>query len=144
MQLQNSRFGLADHKRNKWMAVIPAGVPYEKIFEPAYWAHVAVKLRPCDEIIVFDDEMTYRAELVVAQAERVWAKVIELNRLALVAEDAPVSADVIEVKWAGPHDKHRVERVHDGKRDVLARGLDKEAAEKEAARYVKEMGARAA
>lgn len=146
LSLNAARFGLAEHKRNVWHAVVPEGTDYEAVFEPAYWAHVAVKMRPGDEIIVINDEMTYRAELVVRNAARMWAQVAEVSRVDLATEAAPdaLSDYKVEVKWAGPHDKFRVERIRNGKRETLASGMDKDAAEKWKAEHLKTIGQKAA
>jgi hypothetical protein len=148
LSLNATRFGLAMHKRNVWHAVLPEGVEYETVFKPAFWAHVASKMRPGDEVIVINDEMTVRAELVVKNAERLWAQLIEVSRVDLTAQVAAPEALAdyhVEVKWAGPHDKFRVERVRNGQREVLASGMaDKEIAERWRADHLKTIGQKAA
>jgi hypothetical protein len=141
MRLHASRFGLADQKRNVWHAILPAETDYQEIFKPDYWAHVSQKMRAGDEIVILNDEMTMRAHLVVKRAGHLFAQVVEVSRVSL--SDAPASEEPeakdydVQVVWAGPHDKFRVERVRSGKRDVLARGMDKDAAEKWAADHLK-------
>lgn len=147
LSLNASRFGLAEHRRNVWHAVIPAGSDYSEIFNPGYWAHVAQKMRPGDEVVVINDEMTLRALLVVKSAAHLFAQVVEVSKVDLT--DAQASPEVtgdyeVTVKWAGPHDKFRVERVRNGKKEVLASGMDKDAADKWATDHLKTIGVKAA
>jgi hypothetical protein len=141
MRLHASRFGLADQKRNVWHAVLPAETDYQAVFSPDYWAHVSQKMRPGDEIILLNDEMTLRAHLVVKRAGHLFAQVVEIDCVSLT--DAPASGEPettdyqVQVAWAGPHDKFRVERIRGGKKEVLARGMDKDAADKWAADHLK-------
>ena len=147
LSLNASRFGLAEHKRNVWHAVLPEGEDYANVFNPAYWAHVAAKMRAGDEIIVINDEMTLRAHLVVKNAARMFAQVVEVSKvdLSIQATSSEVVAEYhVEVKWAGPHDKFRVERIRDGKREVLVAGMDKDTADKWAADHMKTIGKKAA
>ena len=147
LSLNATRFGLAEHKRNVWHAVLPEGDDYENVFDPSYWAHVATKMRAGDEIIVINDQMTLRAHLVVKKAERLFVQVVEVSKVDLTIQtsSSEVLADyAVEVKWAGPHDKFRVERIRDGKREVLSAGMDKDAAEKWAADHLKTIGKKAA
>jgi len=147
LSINASRFGLAEHKRNVWHAVLPAGDAYESVFDPTYWAHVAGKMRPGDEIILINDQMTIRAHLVVKAVDRMFAQVVEVSKVDLASQTASpeVIADyVVEVKWAGPHDKFRVERVRNGRREVLQAGMDKDAADKWASDHLKTIGKKAA
>jgi hypothetical protein len=146
LSLSAARFGLAEHKRNEWHAVIPEGTDYEAVFDPGFWSHVAGKMRPGDKVTVINDQMTFHAELIVKNAARLWAQVVEISRTELASMSPPdvVSDYQVDVKWAGPHDKFRVERVRGGKKDILASGMDKDAAEKWKAEHLKTIGQKAA
>jgi hypothetical protein len=130
MQLHASRFGLAEQRRNQWYVTLPAGVPYDEVFKAGFWAHIAQKLRPTDTIEVIDDEMSFRAILMVRAAARLSASVVEISKVML--GDAPADEDTakIFVEWRGPHGKHSVVRSGPKGKEVLASGFDtKEAAE---------------
>lgn len=124
LSLHASRFGQAEHKRNEWHVIMPAGEPFESCLAPGYWAHVAAKMRPGDEITVINDEMSIYAKLMVRQAERIWASVVVIHKTDLGTATPEVSSDdyKVEVEWAGPHDKHRVIRLRGDKKEVLSKG----------------------
>lgn len=126
-KLHASRFGQAEQKCNRWQAVLPPEVEYKDIFDPAFWSHISSKLRPCDEITIYPDDMSWRAEVVVTEAKHLFARVVEFNFKDLTAtNDAPaVEAEyAIETMWRGPHDKFSVVRVgKGGKKEVLSKGF---------------------
>lgn len=148
MQLHATRFSLAEQKRNTWFVTLPAGSDYSEVFTPRFWSHVAVKLRPADLIEVMNDEMTFRAVLIVRACDRLSASVVEVAKIefsgALASEDAQPST--VEVQWRGPHDKHCVVRIaSDGKKDVLATGFGtKEEAEAAKLSHMKTFALKAA
>lgn len=111
--ITENRFSEASYKRNYWNIILPFDAPYEDLFAPGYWSHIAEKLRPMDRIEVFREDGTEWAELLVTLTDRVSAKVIELNRVSLEKED-PVAVDPeYSIAWAGPHHKFRIIRLSD-------------------------------
>lgn len=123
-QLEASRFGLAEHQRNVHICTIEHGITRREVINPAFFAHVAPKCRPYDEIIVNCDDGTLYARLLVLQAERTWIMVhvlewhdlttkdVALSKTEKLAEAANPAAE-FEVKHRGPHLKWCVIRKAD-------------------------------
>jgi hypothetical protein len=111
-----ARFSLATHVVNEWSVVAEAGTTFEQIKDdPAYWAHVANKLRAADIIHVRSDDSAYYARLYVRSVEKMAANVIVLefhDFSNLVEMPASIDAEY-RVEWAGPHHKFRVVRLKD-------------------------------
>lgn len=115
-KLLPSRLQVASHVVNEWSAVAEAGVPYDHIRDdPAYWAHIASKLRPGDIVHVRADDSAFYARLYVRSAERTAARMIELEYkdFSKLGEVPKSQSAEFEVEWAGPHHKWRVVRVKD-------------------------------
>lgn len=68
-------FGLAEHKGIHYIAVVKRGTTKEQIENPAYWAHVAVMMKPWARIDVRWEDGTAFAEYLVLASERTWARV---------------------------------------------------------------------
>lgn len=139
-QLQPIRLKFAEHERNQWFVVPEHGTPFEALLDPAYWAHVSAKFKPCDEITVNAEDGSYYARLLVQDAGRLYAKVAELQYTELNAVDVMQGGPGLqghEIKWRGPILKWCVLR---GK-DVLKDGLTKEAALSWLAQYGKTLAA---
>lgn len=124
-KIHESRFALAESKRNVWFATPVEGTPFGELLQPAYWSHIARRLRPGDLIEVVPDENTYKAFLVVLDAGQNWAKVA-LDRKVDLSPPASVAAGDINkeyaVEWKGPHWKHAVIRVSD--KQVVEKGFN--------------------
>ena len=90
-QLDAQRFQLAEHERNVFICTIEGGVTRKNILDPAFWAHVANKLRPYTEIILRCDDGTLYARVLVTQAERTWARVHVLEWHDLTTKDVALS-----------------------------------------------------
>lgn len=129
MALNASRFALAEYERNIWVVTPEAETPFEALQEPAYWAHVAAKLKPWDVIEVRAEDGSYWAQLLVQDASRLWAKVALLKHVQLHAVE-PKSSEIDGhlVKFGGPVKKWTVIRQSD--KAVLRDGLSKAEAEK--------------
>jgi hypothetical protein len=142
-KIHPSRLKLVAHVVNDWSVVAEAGTPYEAVRDdPAYWAHIASKLRPGDIIHVRTDDSAYYARLYVRAAEKLAARVIELefkDFSKLSAETLPAGNE-FEVEWAGPHHKYRIVRTKD--RVAVQTGFDnKERAIEAMVTHVKTMAA---
>lgn len=114
-QAKLSRFQGAEYARMNYVYTVEAGTPYDELFEPSFWAHVASEkqIRPFDIFEIRPDEGTYFAELLVVEAERNFVRVLEIRYVDLTKakKSAPINADNgFVVQWAGPHDKFRVVR----------------------------------
>jgi hypothetical protein len=110
--LQN-RFRLTEQARNSW-AVVPAdGTPYEDLFAPEYWAHVAASVRPGDLIEVRAEDGSYFALLYAVAVQRQAVAVIELLKKDLHSVRMPVIESGIAVEFKGPIRKWSVIRTKD-------------------------------
>src|SRR5690349_16586133 len=85
--LKEARFKRAENERTIWTATVEAGIPFEDVLKPEFWAHIASKMyNPPhrtgwgDRIEVYPDDMTYYAELFVHDAGPNWAKVSVLQK----------------------------------------------------------------
>ena len=109
-----ARFGLAESKRNDWIADIPSGVTLEDVMEPSYWAHVGEQMQPLDHIEVRAEDGSWIAYLLVKMCERNYAKVA-LDRIVKleVSAEAPVESIKHKVEWKGPHHRFVVIRTAD-------------------------------
>jgi len=126
INLDPSRFKGAEYERNVYVATVEQGTTIDTLELPAFWSHIAAKLRPWDKIEVRCDDGSFYAECIVIDADRTWAKLhvimgVDLSKKEITPSEAKVMADQFEVKWRGPHMKHCVLRVSDGM--VLQEGI---------------------
>lgn len=113
-QITSDRFKLAEVERQDWVCTAHFGTRIDEITDPAYWAHIASKLRPYDHIEVRVDDSSWIAEVLVLEAGRNWARVMITNKWTL--DSADVSQTVTEsykVVWKGPMLKWSVVRLID-------------------------------
>lgn len=134
--LTSSRLQRAEHYFAAYAVVLPDGVSLEDAMKPAYWAHVAEKLRQHDTIRIIPEAGAYFAEILVLSAGRGYANVALLRHIPL--DDEAMAGDqgndLVDVKWRGPHSKWSLVRKSDGA--VLKDGLvEKVDAIREAAGY---------
>jgi hypothetical protein len=115
-QLATRNFSMKRSMVNEWYAKPEPDTPLEAVLEPKYWAHCSAKLAPENTIIVIPEGAPWRAELMVLDAGRGFAKVVVLSFVEIEAHevtgDQP-TADEYDVRWAGPHAKWRVIRKSD-------------------------------
>ena len=118
-----------------------AGVDFAAVLQPAYWTHVAAKLRPGDMIEVRAEDGTWFAILYVVSAQRLSAKVVPLPGypLELDAGEADEIA-AFGVKWNGPQHRWAVVRVAD-KRAMQTGFQSREDAHRWLADNLKSLGA---
>lgn len=115
-----ARLGLAEQVRQIWHAMVPDEVTPAQVKEESYWCHVAVNLKPGDEIIVLPDNMDWRLVLHVIAAERLWAHVTELSYHDFSKIEAPVKLpSIYKIEYAGAHHQWRVLREGKELRDGL-------------------------
>lgn len=120
--LTPARVGIAEEKRQDWVADAVEGTTLEDVLEPSYWAHVAADMKPMARIEVRVDTGEWLAELLVINCGKNWAQVHLLQHYGLVtrAETQP-AADKYRVDWKGPHLKFVVVRLADS--EVVQKGL---------------------
>jgi hypothetical protein len=120
----DQRMKSAEYERNVWVVNAEHGTIVNDVLEPAYWAHVAQKLRPYDRIEVRVDSGEWLLELMVLGCDRNWARVHVLHRYELGPVEAELpAAQKHKVEWKGPQLKWCVIRVSDS--EIIVRGLDK-------------------
>ncbi len=121
--LLQRRFTLAEQTRAIYFATVEESIRPEDVLLPDFWRHVASGLRPYDEVIVATDSCAWRLSLLVADVWHCGARVVELNRTDMTAEDEGGNdvADDLRVKWRGPVNRWCVVRT-DGV--ILRGGLD--------------------
>lgn len=112
--LSTARMKAAEYERREYVVTVEHGVTIEDVQKPAFWQHVAAKLRPWDHIEVRADDESFYAELLVRSMGKGWAVVSLLSHVELAKKEpeAEPGADFL-VKWGGPHNKHQVIRVAD-------------------------------
>lgn len=104
MALVDSRLKLADFIRNRFSVVVDPGESFENIQTPAYWVHVAAKLRPRDIIEIFAADNSWFGELVVLSAGKGGARVAVLRKVELTASEVKGKpAPKVEESGEGAH-----------------------------------------
>jgi len=76
-------FNTAEHVRTVYTATIPTGIEPEDLAKPAFWAHIAGKLRPWDRIEAIAEDGRYFVELLVLSANMTDANVVQINHRKL-------------------------------------------------------------
>ena len=129
LQLLERNFGLAEHRRNIWLATAAGVVTEDDVLKHGFWAHVARQLQPCDEIIVIHESNEWRMHLSVLGVDKAGAQVgvIIANDWREIAKEALDASDVFTVRFRGPYDRYCVVRKDNG--EVIKKGFqDKPAA----------------
>lgn len=112
--LEIQRFKQAEFERTCYVVTAFENTEPEDLLDPAYWAHVAAKLKPWDRIEARANDGTWLADYVVIGVDRAWAKVSLLNKYALTTPDVAQSqSSLYEAYWAGPAYKWAVKRLSD-------------------------------
>jgi len=81
----------AEFERIVHTAAPAAGHTQEHMLQPAYWAHVAPKLKPWDRVEVRAEDGTYYAELLVLACDRTWARMHVLHWHDLSTQDISIT-----------------------------------------------------
>lgn len=105
---------------NGFAAVLPSGVPFEDVKDPAFWAHCAYKLRAGDEIAVHSDDMSFFGRLYVRDvsapgqqklSNRAVVAVLDFKEFEPMAQGAKTKTH--EVVFLGPHMQWCVKSLKD-------------------------------
>jgi len=139
-QLQPARLKFAEHERNLWFVVPEFGTPFDALLDPGYWAHVAAKFKPCDEITVNSEDGSYYGRLLVQDAGKLYAKVAKLEYVELDKVEVLQGTPALTghgIKWRGPQLRWCVLRGT----DVLKDGMTKEGAQQWLNEYGKTVAA---
>ena len=110
-QLEPSRFHLAEHQRNVYVATVEGGIARADMLAPEFWSHIAAKLRPYDEIVVYCDDGSLYARMLVLNSERTWARMHVLQWEDLTTRDVSLSKGAPAAKAASPEVEKALFRV---------------------------------
>lgn len=120
-QLAPNSLKPAESVRNQWQVEPEHGTPADALLNPAYWAHVSVKMRRGDIVYALPADNSYWSELLVIDVGKLYAKVVQLRCVAisqaqLVTNPIP---DGFEIKFRGKDSKWSVLRGKDVLKDKL-------------------------
>lgn len=104
----------ASHYARQYLFDAPAQTTIEHIRDPRWWAAVAGKMMPGDELIIRAEDLSWRAAVIVLAANRqeAFVQVLTYDVLDLNAAKLAEDANPYYVKWAG-RGGFRVHRVSD-------------------------------
>ncbi len=116
LQLLERYFGLAEQRRNIWLATADGYATEEDVTNHAFWAHITRLIRPSDEIIVIPANNEWRMHLYVIRVDKVGADVAVLSKhdFREIAKEALDGGDVMAIRWRGPHAQYGVVRKDTG------------------------------
>lgn len=126
--LMPARIKVQDYAITTYVATAEQGTVKEDFLRPEYWAHIAAKFKPWDQIKVLSDDGTFYGEYMVMSCGRAWAKVYELRFVNLTSSDVSLTQAATQessgfiVKWRGHHLKWSVIREKDKEpiKDMMA------------------------
>lgn len=102
-KIAEADFTTAENGYMTYSATPPAGTKREDMLNPLIWAHVAKSLRPTDEIRAIPKDGAWRAKYLVMYADRIQAKVEELEFKVLEdVKEEDLENDLYKVKWISP------------------------------------------
>lgn len=115
MKIIDPQFKPAEFCRTVWSATPESGTTLEMMGDPAYWTHVASKLRKGDRIEVTAADGTWFAEFYIKSANKVEAHValmrkVELSKSTAKAETEDEPEYIVKHYGGG---KWRVMRTED-------------------------------
>lgn len=115
-QLLERNFGLAEQRRNIWLATAYGDADESEVTSHQFWAHIARLIRPSDEIIVIPESNEWRMHLYVIRVDKAGADVAVLSKhdFREVAKEALDGGDVMTIRWRGPHAQYGVVRKDTG------------------------------
>lgn len=122
-ELLERNFGLAEVRRNIWLASAEGDVTEDDVTNHAYWAHVSRLMNPSDEIIIIPASNEWRMHLYVLSVDSVGAAVAVLAKhdFREMATEALDAGDAFTVRWRGPYDRFGVVRKDTG--EVIKAGF---------------------
>ena len=122
-----SRFGLQVEHNNDHRVNVPQGTLPEQLFKEDVWAHIAIRLKPGDQIHVMPDDMAWELLLHVQGVGKTYAHVIQKAFYKLAATERGQNLpSIYKIEFAGTTYKWRVIRgdklIRDGfESEALAR-----------------------
>ena len=133
--LSRSNFRLRESANNSFRAICARGVTRERLLDSDYWATCAEMMVPFDTVYCCAEDRSYFAELLVLEAGRGYASMVELAyhplpALLVTGDGLPPNHEIIHL---GPDELYAVKRCSDAvilgkgfssKQDALAFLLD--------------------
>lgn len=119
-----NRFGVAQEKRNEFVAFVKNGTDPEDVLKPDFWTHIARHLGRGDIVEVCTDDLAWEMSVRVLDRGHNWANV--RKRYFIEHETAEIQSELptaYKVDWAGQTDMFRV--TFNG--EVLKKGFATEA-----------------
>lgn len=95
-----ARLTQLDFDGDRWVIRLPHSVKFEESLDENFYAHVAMSLKPWDEIVIRPDDMSYKAVLIVVATGRLWAKVA-IERYTELKVGALPKGEEISIEWGG-------------------------------------------
>ncbi len=126
-KLKPTNFKLAEFATQRWCAVLDPKIPYERLFAPDFWAHIASMVKPCAIIEVHAEDGAFFAELYVRASHKTGLLVQELRKVSLDGEAAP-EAVKLTAEFKGPVRMWSVMRGKEIVQDKFATREDAESA----------------
>lgn len=111
VSLHGTRFKLAEQDRNVWSVELENETLLTAAADPAFWAHVAQKLRRGDRIEIYPENLTWFAELLVTDCGATWAKTQPLRMIELEAAIIPeilLENGRYKIDFAGKSEMYRI------------------------------------
>ena len=128
--LVESRFQLADEKRNIWRVTCEQGTTPEQCLHETFWANLGRILKSGDEIQILPDDQTWRMDVHVAGSGHNFAHVVKLRLYDLTPITPFVKLpSIYKVEFAGAYLKWRF--LREGK--MMQDGFETEALARRAA-----------
>jgi hypothetical protein len=116
----------ADHYRNVWHVTLDASETLQSCLQPEFWQHIARRLRPLSEIVVYSHDFAWRATLLVRSATPKSARVVMLTFSDLDAaetEGRKLAPDAtLTTIWKGPALKHAI--IRKGDKSIVEQGFE--------------------
>lgn len=97
------RIGLAEFKRQDWVAQVGLDVTEKDILEPAFWAHVCQLFKKLDTIEVRWEDGSLIHHLRVLWCDRAYAnvKLIGTEKLGKIVPDKDMMSNKYSTDWKG-------------------------------------------
>lgn len=111
-RLDRPRFKPVEYERVEYVATVEAGLAFEQVLNPEFWAYVEPKLKPYDLIEVRSDDGLFFAKLLVLDKTKGAVKTKVIYKVDLDTKEK-LESTVFRADWKGPHKKWCVIRESD-------------------------------
>ncbi len=127
MEIYEHDLQFRNHAYNHWVvdARVAEGHTIDRVLQPSFWKNATRNVKVGDLIEVRADDGKFELTARVVRKANGELHLREMSRWE--GEVPTISATAIEyrVEWGGPHHKHRVVRIEEGKPDeIVKHGFD--------------------